>query len=756
MAAEGQTDTPHRLQIGALHALSLLPRRFWLLAALLWATVQAAISVWYVSTEIGLLNNRFQNDAEEIYLQVSQRFSQNEAVLNSLASLLNTFPSLRHDHIRRFSREMLAHYPHIYMIELEQRVDHAERARFERDMSASQQRQIRIRDFGMTTQRQWRSAPQRDFYFPIMLMEPMRPEAAEVIGLDVYHDPVYQPAVEAALSTGRMSASGSIELVEGGRAYVFFKALPSSGMQSYTRHPTDSMMLIIINTDRLMAPLMLDRRNLSLSIWHDQLARNQTGARLFGTATGAPSCTGCGLLPALNYTRRLATHYQPFELEISRQIRPGDLNPLPLLTGTLIHSVVIMLLLTIFAQRRETLRQARETQDELFRSRERASVTLQAINDGMITFDTAKRVEYLNPMACELIGATAEQCLQRPVDTILDLRYELAHEIVINPFDLCLQSAHCIDLSENSVLVRHNGNELLIEGSVSPLFEQDEKVGGGVLIFRNMGPVRRKARAALEASEQRLREHAQQLAHVSRLHTMGEMASGIAHEINQPLTAILSYNQACVRLLQEEDPDLEMVTGALRSAALQAQRAGEIIKRLRAFISQQPMQTTAVSLNQVVSNVLSLDEHELRSNAVSVDTQLDHDLPPVMADPIQLEQVALNLVRNALDATRPISPWGRIRISTRHTATHVVLEVSDNGSGLSQEAIDQLFIPFFTTKKTGMGLGLTICHSIIESFGGTIRASNRSSGGVTFTVELPVSHKRPAPGPHYESNPHPA
>src|SRR5476649_282152 len=185
------------------------------------------------------------------------------------------------------------------------------------------------------------------------------------------------------------------------------------------------------------------------------------------------------------------------------------------------------------------------------------------------------------------------------------------------------------------------------------------------------------------------------------------MAAGIAHEINQPLAAILSYNQACVRMLQDDEANIEEIVAAMKSAAAQSQRVGAIIARLRAFVSKQLTHRGPVDLNQVVKNSLVLIEHTLRDKQVTVTVNLLQPLPAIIADSIQLEQIVLNLIRNAIDAMEAVAPAERcVNITTAQDGNSVRVTVQDHGDGIAPDVFAQLFDPFFTTKEDGMGLGL--------------------------------------------------
>ncbi|AVY92697.1 MULTISPECIES: ATP-binding protein [Microvirgula] len=731
-------DRPERPRLG--EALRTLPTRYWLLAGAVWLVMELVTGIGWYKLEHQRLQRKFVQDTEELYLQLSQRFDRNEGVLNGLSALFGTFDRLSFEQVRRFSAAMLRLNPHLYTIELLRRVDGKERARFEADMSAEIGRPFHIRDFAGKRPAPLRDAPPRDLYYPITLIEPDIIAARPIIGLDAYHDSALRDSITAALTSGVMVPSQGFTQIEGGRSYAFSKIIETHGIPHYSSSGSDSLLMLLVNTERLLATLGLDRNQDHIALWHHQLPKSHPGALLYDNGRLAPPGPMISLF-TLKYSRNLSSRHQPFELTVSRTITPVQLNMLPFALLTLTNLTAVFLGVLFLLQRAEHRRVARQATAELFKSRERASVTLQAINDGVITFGIDRRIEYVNPMASALSGVIEAEAVGRLVDDVVRLRYDFAQAIPANPFTLSLSTGHAIDLADNSLMIKANGEELLLEGNVSPLFDPAGNVTGAVFAFRNMGPVRLRARAALEESQRRLREHETHLAHVARLHTMGEMASGIAHEINQPLTAIVNYNQAALRLLADEEPEFDTIRHAIRATANQAQRAGEIIKRLRAFVSRQSTQRATLDLNRLISDVLALADFDLRSAAVTIDTDLTEPLPLVEADSIQMEQVVLNLLRNALDAIKPIEPWGRIFIRTRASAKHVQLEVGDNGTGLNTETLESLFHPFFTTKSSGMGLGLTICQSIVESFEGSIRASNRSAGGALFTIEIPVASR---------------
>jgi C4-dicarboxylate-specific signal transduction histidine kinase/ABC-type phosphate/phosphonate transport system substrate-binding protein len=236
-------------------------------------------------------------------------------------------------------------------------------------------------------------------------------------------------------------------------------------------------------------------------------------------------------------------------------------------------------------------------------------------------------------------------------------------------------------------------------------------------------------------------EHQTQLAHVARLNTMGEMATGIAHELNQPLTAILNYSNGCMRLLRKHGNDDKGLHAAITNIGKDAKRAADIIKRLREFIKRGELRRESFKISEPVETALALLQRGLDQSGVSVDVSYGQNLPPIQADRIQIEQVVVNLLLNAIDALDDSASREKsISIGVRKTAAGK-LEVSmrDSAATLPDDVVASLFDPFFTTKDDGMGMGLSISRSIVEAHGGTIEYLIDDSGQSTFRFTLPLA-----------------
>lgn len=244
----------------------------------------------------------------------------------------------------------------------------------------------------------------------------------------------------------------------------------------------------------------------------------------------------------------------------------------------------------------------------------------------------------------------------------------------------------------------------------------------------------------LRQAEEMLHAVQAELAHMARVTTMGELAASIAHEVSQPLTAVVANSNACIRWLARDAPNLEEAHQALFRIAKEAHRASEVINRIRTFLKRSPPEKVRVDINDLIRDTIALVRGEIVKNQVLLQTDLGADLPPISGDRIQLQQVILNLIMNAIEATSARSERTReIVISSQKQALdQIVIAVRDAGIGIDPANVDQLFKPFTTTKAGGMGMGLSISRSIVEAHGGRLWATPNEQKGATFQFSLPV------------------
>jgi PAS domain S-box-containing protein len=239
-------------------------------------------------------------------------------------------------------------------------------------------------------------------------------------------------------------------------------------------------------------------------------------------------------------------------------------------------------------------------------------------------------------------------------------------------------------------------------------------------------------------AEEALHQAQAELAHVTRVTTLGELTASIAHEVNQPLAAVVTNGEACLRWLGNEPPDLEEARGAVARIIRDGNRASEVVRRLRALTKKTDPQKTPLDINDVVHDVVALVQREVLSHRVWLRFNLDADLPPVFGDRVQLQQVIINLMMNGIEAMVGVTERPRELLirSRRHEGGHVLVAVQDSGIGINSEHLDRLFTAFFTTKTDGMGMGLSICRSIVEAHGGEMWVSPNDGPGATFQFTI--------------------
>jgi C4-dicarboxylate-specific signal transduction histidine kinase len=271
------------------------------------------------------------------------------------------------------------------------------------------------------------------------------------------------------------------------------------------------------------------------------------------------------------------------------------------------------------------------------------------------------------------------------------------------------------------------------EADDGPFLAEEDKLLGAVA--ERLGRIVERKRA-----QEQLRQREAQLAQVARLNMMGELASGLAHELNQPLSAVVNYTRGSLRRLEQAEHVSDEIKDALESAATQAERAGEIVHRLRRFIRKRQPMCEHVDVNTLAMEVMGWVSPEARKRGIALSLDIGKDVPSIQGDRIQIEQVLLNLAWNAMEAIdEDQDELKEVRIRTTCASDgNVELQVVDTGRGLPSDDIDHIFDAFFTTKSDGMGIGLSISRSIIEAHGGRLWATERESGGTVFRFSLPV------------------
>ncbi len=369
-----------------------------------------------------------------------------------------------------------------------------------------------------------------------------------------------------------------------------------------------------------------------------------------------------------------------------------------------------------------------EAWDRLVEKEARLQSILDTAVDGIVTISEKGIIESLNLATERIFGYSSKELIGQNVKILMPPPYLNQHDAYLSNY-LSSGERKIIGIGREVEGRRKDGSTFPLDLAVSEFRVAGQR--------RFMGLMRDISERKL--AEQEARRHLDELAHASRLSALGEMATGIAHEVNQPLAAIVSYAQACLNLLNSKSADRTLVKDALTQITAQGRRAGEIVHHLRQLVRKDQTARTDMNLNRSVLAVLNLFASELKSSGVTVSLELADGLPKVRADRVQIEQVLLNLIRNALDVlSTPSATSRQMFISSRFSGEKgVEICVTDTGPGLGGEVPERLFETFYTTKPSGLGVGLSISRSIIESHGGRLWARENRGGGLSVHFTLP-------------------
>jgi two-component system sensor kinase FixL len=352
---------------------------------------------------------------------------------------------------------------------------------------------------------------------------------------------------------------------------------------------------------------------------------------------------------------------------------------------------------------------------------------LQTVPDAMLIIDERGRVESLSATAERLFGYTKSEVVGQNVDMLMASPHHEQHDAYLKRY-LATRERRIIGIGRVVIGRRKDGTTFPMHLTVGELQSADRHYFTGFI--RDL--------TDQQLTESRLKELQSEVTHMSRFMALGEMASTLAHEINQPLTAIANYLKGCRRLLERMAGEQALVLrDAVGKAADQALRAGDIIRRLREFVARGESERRIESLPKLIEDASTLAMIGAKEQAVAVSFRLDPEADLVLADRIQIQQVLVNLIRNAIEV---MSEGGQRRqldiVTVADGGDLVEVSVSDTGAGIAPEIAVQLFQPFVTTKSKGMGLGLSICRTIIEAHGGKIWVDTRPGGGTIFRFTL--------------------
>jgi PAS domain S-box-containing protein len=370
---------------------------------------------------------------------------------------------------------------------------------------------------------------------------------------------------------------------------------------------------------------------------------------------------------------------------------------------------------------KQSRRQLREREAKL-------NAIFNAAMEGIITIDGVGIIVSVNHAVSTIFGYNQEELLGCDVHKLLPLSKADYYRVKNN---LQRKISKVVGKMQEVDGVRKDGSHVPLELSIAEFLMDGNRYYTSLV--RDVSERKRQ--------EKEHREHLDALAHVTRLGLMAEMASGIAHEVNQPLTAIASYTHACLHLVKTDKIDVTKLSEILHKTHQQALRAGQIIHRMRDFVKPKQIHRTTIDINSLINVCLSMCTSDLTYHSIKPIVELSDALPSVYVDNVQIEQVILNLLRNGMDALKNVQPpkQRKIFINTYLNDNNFIeVKIKDNGAGISESLQKKITTPFYTTKSEGMGMGLTISHSIIKDHEGSLYFNSKLGKGTTFYFTLPA------------------
>ncbi len=353
--------------------------------------------------------------------------------------------------------------------------------------------------------------------------------------------------------------------------------------------------------------------------------------------------------------------------------------------------------------------------------------------EGIITIDQFGTIVSSNKSITTLFGYQQKELVGANISILIPLPYKNQYDNTIKKY-LANNQTHIFGKIREIKGQCKDGSILTLDLSIAEFTIKKQRYLTGML--RDVSERKRK--------EIKDKEHLTELAHVTRLGLMGEMASGIAHEVNQPLTAIAAYTQTCLKLVENNTTDPKVFTEILQKINKQSLLAGQIIHQVKNLVSSKKVEKSLVNINDLIREVVELCKHESEQTGIKIKYNLAKSLPFLFIDSVQIEQVLLNLIRNGFEALYQTSKnkYRQLEIQTYRIDNHYIeVRVKDFGSGLNDSEQANIFKPFYTTKKSGMGMGLSISRSIIEAHNGTLRFNSKKGFGTTFYFKLPINEE---------------
>jgi len=358
---------------------------------------------------------------------------------------------------------------------------------------------------------------------------------------------------------------------------------------------------------------------------------------------------------------------------------------------------------------------------------------LNIIQELVVSLDRQGSVTYINRNGCKILGYKDHQLIGKNwFDTVIS---NADRQRIKRVFAEVLAGQHDHSARWENDVVTANGDLRRIDFHSTFIQDGEGHITGSLSSGVDVTAVR--------LQERKLAELQNRLSQMTGLGILGEMAVELAHEVNQPLSAISTFTDACLRLLDRDSPDLSRLKHGLQQVSQQARRAGDVVRRMREGVQQPASDRALVDCNVLIRDLMDIIRADAYNTQVNTTLDLEEPLQEVCVDPLQIQRVILNYVRNAIDALASVTDR-RVSIQTRRDGDTIRCSVIDNGCGVSEKAVAELFNPFFTTKEAGVGMGLSLCKTIIQHHGGQVDYQPNAGRGAVFSFTLPIPATNPS------------
>jgi len=690
-------------------------RRAYLTVVTIWLILLIALMSSILAFDLQRARTHFFEEVHQFYQKANDRVDIIESVLEGFAAMVSVTNYTGRERIRSYAQKMLEQYPYIFMFEIVEKVPHDQINSFIEYYRHNYYPDFEIKGFSYQSDRQWQPISDAPYHLPIVFMEPFPEESRKVMGLDISSNGFFMQALRESELKNRSVASDPFKLIEGYQAYIIQRPIPVTDNQMQFRSSKSGadieFAVLVIRTDTLMdkkPQLLPGMREL---LYKSTYSETDPAGYLQQQVAPAASWLETKLFPHLRASMKLDSASQPFALLVEQQLGWGMIS-----WGKLGFSLLAALFTfgVMLAYARLYFR------NEMARSERYLKISMAMI----IGLDRNGAVNLINRRGCEILGYSKKEILGRNwfeavvPDQSRDEVYRNFLKIIAGEIEPLRRYESCIHTKNGVTRYIDWNNDI----------ETNRK---GMIIGTLSSGQDITERKRVEKKAQRQQRD---MAHIMRISTMGEMATGMAHELNQPLTALVSYCATAETLVNALPEPPQQLGEILSRATEQAHRAGDIIRHLREFVSKKDENIELFDLDHTIKDIITFLKWEIQESDVNVEFRAGGQSCRIRARRIQIEQVLINLLKNSLEAIRDGNIVnGKVVITSCLKANDMIeVSVTDNGPGIDSSIANKLFHQFQTTKKSGMGIGLSSSRTIIEAHGGKLWFDKNYQNGTLF------------------------